>query len=101
MTEHVPPSENDDGIADADQVFDAGGIPVGQTNASVAGSATDRLRIIGSVNADAGFVQAHPDDADKIVGTWREIIIIFRADSVVEHPFIVAKPRPGRRALNL
>src|SRR5207253_8414305 len=94
-------SENDDCIADADEVFDSRGVPVRETNATVTGGAADRLRIICAVNADAGFVQAHPNYTDEIVRARRQIVIIFRANSVVEHSFVVAEPRPGRRALNL
>src|SRR5438105_13014636 len=93
-------SENYDRITDADQVFDANRVPVRQTNAAVTRGAADRLRIIRSVNADAGFVQAHPKHADEIVRSGWEIEIVFGADAVVQHSFIVAKPWPGCGALN-
>ena len=86
---HLPRSgqrlhlENDDGVAFADEVFHAGGVPVGEANAAVAGGAADGLRIVRAVNADAGFVQAHPENADEIVRAGREIIEIFRAHAVV------------------
>src|SRR2546421_6888773 len=93
-------SENYDRVADADQVFDANGVPVRQTNAAVACCPADRLRIIRSVNADAGFVQAHPKHADEIVRSRWEIEIVFGADAIIQHSFIVTKPRPGRGALD-
>src|SRR5438270_2794369 len=93
-------SENDYGVAHADEVFDANGVPVSETNATVTCCPADRLRIIRSVNADAGFVQAHPKHADEIVRSGREIKIIFGADAIIQHSFIVAKPWPGCGALN-
>src|SRR5260370_19370706 len=92
-------SENNDRIADADEVFDSRGVPVRETNATVTGGAADRLRIVCAVNADAGFVQTHPNYTDEIVRARREVVIIFRANSVVEHSFVVAEPWPGRPAL--
>src|SRR5438874_1236326 len=93
-------SENYDRVADADQVFDANGVPVGQTNATVTRGAADRLRIIRSVNADAGFVQAHPKHAHEIVRSRWKMEIVFGADTVIQHSFIVPKPGPGCGALN-
>src|SRR2546425_7927103 len=94
-------SENDHCIADADEVFDSRGVPIREANAAVTGGSTNRLRIVCAMNADAGFVQAHPNYTDEIVRAGRKIVIIFRANSVVEHSFVVAEPWPGRRALNL
>src|SRR5439155_5144719 len=87
-----------DGIADADQVFDAGGIPVGQTNASVTRRAADRFGIVGAVHSDSRFVQAHPTHADQIVGAGRQIVVIFAPNTVVKHRFVIAEPRPRRGA---
>src|SRR5207302_3177370 len=94
-------SENNDGIADADEVFDPRGVPIREANAAVTRGPADRPPPLCAVNADAGFVQAHPNYTDEIVRAGREIVIIFRANSVVEHSFVVAEPWPGRRALNL
>src|SRR4029453_9342413 len=55
-------------ISDAYEFFHARGIPVGEANTAVAGSAANRLRIVRAVNADAGFVQPIPKNADQIVG---------------------------------
>src|SRR5437660_9117745 len=94
-------SENDDCIANADEVFHSCGVPIREANATVTGGAADRLRIVCAVNADAGFIQAHPNYTDEIVRARQKVVIIFRANSVVEHSFVVAEPWPGRRALNL
>src|ERR1700736_3880043 len=93
-------SENDDGIADADEVFHSNADSAPQMNATLYGSAPNRLRIVGSVYADAGFVQAHPNHPYEIVRAGREIVIIFRADAVVQHAFVVSEPWPGGGALN-
>src|SRR5438309_10049064 len=89
-------SENNDRIADADEVFDSRGVPVRETNATVTGGAADRLRSVCAVNAGAGFIQAHPNYTDEIVRARRDIVIICRASSVVAHSFVVAVPWPGR-----
>src|SRR4051812_32924408 len=52
--------ENDHGVSDAHELFHARGIPVGEANTPVAGSAANCLRIIRAVNTDAGFVQTDP-----------------------------------------
>src|SRR5256885_6305883 len=91
-------SENDDGIADTDQFFDSDSIPVGEPNAAVAGGATDRFRIVGAVHSDSRLVESHPNYADEIVRARWQIEIVFGANAVVQHSFVVAKPRPGRRA---
>src|SRR5216684_3209549 len=72
-------SENNDRIADADEIFESRGVPVRETNATVTGGAADRLRIIRAVDPDAGFVQAHPNYTDEIVRAGRKIVIILRA----------------------
>lgn len=48
------------GISYADEIFHTSGVPIGEANATVAGSAANCLRIICAVNTDSGFVQAHP-----------------------------------------
>src|SRR5260370_20262383 len=62
-------SENDNGVANADEVFDARGVPVGQSNTAVTCGPTYGLRIVRSVDTDARFVQAHPENADEVVRT--------------------------------
>ena len=62
-----------DHVTDRDEIFDLRRVPVRGANATVTSSAPDRLRIIRAVNPDAGFVQAHPENANRIVGTWRQI----------------------------
>ena len=93
-------SENNDGVADADQVFNPNGVPVREANATVTRSAADRLRIIGAVNADAGFVQTHPKHANQIIRAGGQVVIVFRPDAIVKHALVIAKPGPRRRALN-
>ncbi len=49
-------SKNDYGVADSDQVFDAGCVPVRQANATAAGGAADCFRIVCAMNSNAGLV---------------------------------------------
>src|SRR6266480_2034579 len=101
MTKHDPPnSKNNDRVPYAHEVFDARGVPVRQSNAAMTGRAADGLRIVGAVNADAGSVQTDPKNADEIVRTRGNIVIVFRAHSIVEHPFVVAEPWPNVRTQN-
>src|ERR1700716_1685579 len=100
MTAHVPPLINLDHVPGADEIFHARGVPIGQTNATVAGGAPDRLRIVCSVNADARFVESAPENADEIIWSGRKVVILLGSDAVVEHPFVVAKPGPDGHAEN-
>jgi hypothetical protein len=43
-------------------------VPVCQTDAPVAGRTTDRIRAVGTVNADALFVHTNPDDPTGLRG---------------------------------
>src|SRR5215831_9850278 len=95
-----PRLKDDYGVPDAHQVFHARGVPVGEANATVARSAANCLRIICAVNTDAGFVQAHPQNAHQIVWPRREIVIILSAHAVVQHAFIITEPWPDVRAEN-
>src|SRR5947207_9879515 len=65
------------------------------------GSAADCLGIVRAVNTDARLVQAHPENTDEIVRAWWKIVIVFRAHTVIEHPFVIAEPRPDVCAENL
>ena len=78
-----------------DQILDLRRVPVRGANATVTSGAPDRLRIVCAVNPDPGFVQAHPENADRIVRTGRQIEVIVRAHAVVEHAFVM--PKPGQR----
>src|SRR6266481_3419902 len=93
-------SKNDHRISDAHQVLYSRGVPVCQTNATVTRSAANCLGIIRAVNADARFVQAHPENADQIVRPRREVVVVLGAHAIVEHPFIIAEPWPNTRAEN-
>src|SRR5262245_10571109 len=92
--------ENDYGVPDAYEVFYARGVPVGEANATMARGATDCLWIIRAVNADARFVQPHPQNANEIVRSRREIVIIFSSHAVVQHAFVVTEPGPDVRTQN-
>ena len=94
-------SENKDSIPDAHEIFHPRGVPVCQTNAAVTGGAADGLGIVRTVDADAGLVQTHPKDANEVIRTWWKIVIVFRAHTVIEHPFIIAEPWPNVYAENL
>src|SRR5690242_118463 len=95
-----PILENEHRVADTDQIFQARNIPIGQSDAAVTCGAADCFRIVRAVNANAGLVQTHPEDADEILRPWRQIVIIIRTHAVIEHAFIVAKPGPDGCAEN-
>ena len=101
ILEKRPYLENDYRVADADEVFDARGVPVGQADAAVAGGAADRLRIVRAVDADTGLVQTYPENAHEIIRPGRKVEVILGAHAVIEHAFVVAKPRHRRHAENL
>ena len=92
--------KNNHGIADADEVFDAGGVPVRQPNATVTRGPANCFRIVRAVNADTWFVQPHPEHADEVVRAGRKIVIVLSPHTVVEHAFVVAEPRPNGHAEN-
>src|SRR5436305_8271894 len=94
----LPRSENDHGIANSDEIFHSGGVPVCQSDATVTRGATYGLWIIRPVNPNARSVQTHPENADEIVRTGRKIVIILGAHAVIEHTLIITEPRPNRRA---
>src|SRR5207247_5359500 len=94
----LPRSENDHGTANSDEIFHSGSVPVCQSDATVTRGATYGLWIIRPVNPNAWSVQTHPENADEIVRTGRKIVIILGAHAVIEHPLIIAKPWPNRRA---
>ena len=48
----------------------------------MAGRATDRNRIIGTMNADAFFIQTNPDDSNRIARTWLNDVIISAPSAV-------------------
>src|ERR1051325_3460945 len=73
-------------------------IPVGQTNAAVACSAPDRIRLVGAVDANAFFVERDPHHAYRIARPRREQMKIAAALAVLEHFFIVTESRHLRDA---
>src|SRR5262249_3601373 len=85
---------------DAYEIFHAGRVPVREPNTAVACGAANCLWIIRAVNTDPWSIQAHPKNADQVVRARREIVIILRAHSVVEHALVVPKPRPDRCTQN-
>src|SRR5438552_17440218 len=87
-------SENKNGIPYTYEIFHARSIPVCQANAAVTGCAADGFGIVRAVNSDAGLVQSHPKDANEIVRTRWQVVMVLGAHAVLEHPFIVAEPRP-------
>ena len=56
-----------DGHADPGQAEQVLGVPIGQAEAAVGFGAADQLGAGGAVDAVAGFVQANPGDADRVV----------------------------------
>ncbi len=92
--------ENDHGIPGAHKILHSRGVPVGEANTTVARGAANGLGIIRAVNADAGFVQAHPENADQIVRAGRKIVKIFRAHTVIKHAFVIPEPRPNGHTEN-
>ena len=93
-------SKNNDGVPYANEIFHARGVPVCEANTTVACGAANCPGIIRAVNADAWFVQPHPENAHQIVGAGWEIVIAFSAHTVIQHAFVVAKPWPDSRPQN-
>src|SRR4029453_4661869 len=56
MARALPRLEDEHGVSDAHDVFYACGVPICQSNAAMAGSPADGLRIVRAVNANARFV---------------------------------------------
>src|SRR5205809_5877480 len=88
----LPRSKNDHGIANSDEIFHSGGVPVCQSDATVTRGATYGLWIIRPVNPNARSVQTHPENADEIVRTGRKIVIILGVRVNIENKIIIAKP---------
>src|SRR6266704_2779200 len=80
---HTKASENDYGIACADEVLDARGVPVRKSNATVTCGAANCFGIVRAVNADARFVQAHPEHADEVVRAGWKIVVVLGSHAVV------------------
>ena len=87
-------SEDDDGIAYANEVFNSRGVPVGQADAAVAGGATDGFGIVGAVDANTGLVDPYPKETYQIVRPRGKVVVIVSPNTVVQHPFIVTEPWP-------
>ena len=66
--------EDRDGVANRHQFLHPRRVPVRGANAAVAGGAADRLGIIRAVNPDVWLVQSHPENADRIVRSRRQIV---------------------------
>src|SRR5690348_11142708 len=90
--------ENNHGVPDTDKVFQSNDVPVGNAYATVTRRAANGFRIVGAVNSDSWFVEAHPNHTDQVVRARWQIIILVAANPIVEHRFVVAKPGPGRGA---
>lgn len=85
------PLLNSDVDSCGDEFCEADGIPVGKTHAPMAGGATDGVRLIGAVNANAGFTQGAPSDTDRIVRPGREEEELVGAHAVVEDALVPAE----------
>src|SRR5437868_6764838 len=68
--------KNNHGVADADLIFQANDVPVGDANATVTGGAPDGFGIVGAMNSDARFVETHPHYADQIIRSRWQIVIL-------------------------
>ena len=60
-------------------------VPVCQADAPVAGRTTDRIRAVGTMNADALFVHTNPDDPNRITWTRWDIIKVAASPSMLQH----------------
>src|SRR5438552_1139193 len=64
-------------------------VPVGQTNATVTCSATDRIRLVGAVDANAFFVERDPHHAHRIARSRRKQMKIAAPLSMLKHFLVV------------
>src|SRR5439155_15461868 len=92
--------KDDHGVPYANEIFHARGVPVCEANTTVACGAANCLGIIRPVNADAWFIQPHPENAHQVVRARWEIVIVLSAHTVVQHAFIVTEPWPDSRPQN-
>ena len=75
-------------------------VPVCQPNTAMTGGATDRLRGVGTVEANAFLIERDPDHADGTVRTGRQHVEVTAALTVFEHLFVVAESWQLRYALH-
>ena len=61
----------------------------------MAACAADGVRGGGAVDADAGAVEAGPEDADRVVGAGGEVVEVIGAFAALEDAEIVAEPWEG------
>src|SRR5438094_10535910 len=66
-------------------------VPIGETNAAVACSVTNRIWTVGAVDADAFFVERDPHHAHRITRSWRKQMKIAAPLSMLEHFLVVTE----------
>ena len=66
-------------------------VPIGKTNTTVAGSAADRIGVVGPVNTNTLFVKRNPHYAHGISRAGREQVKIAAALPVLKHASVVTK----------
>ena len=71
-------------------------VPVCQPDASVAAGTTDRIRAVGTMNADALLVQTNPDDPNRITWTRCDSVKVAASPSMLQHCFVPAENRHCR-----
>src|SRR5437667_9807672 len=71
-------------------------VPVGKTNAAMAGGTTDRIGTVRAVNADSFFVECDPYHPNWVARTWRKQIEIAATLAVMEHLLVVTESRHVR-----
>ena len=93
-------SKDRNNIAYGNKFLHPRGVPVGGADAPVTGCATDRFRLVRSVNTNMRFAQAHPQNTNRIIRSgWQdECGVAF--DTVIQDAFIMAKNRQSRDAYN-
>src|SRR5688572_12713829 len=84
-----------------DHLANADDVPIRRPHTAVAGPGADAVRVIGAVNADAGFVKADPTDSDGVIRAGREHVEIAGAFACFEDAFIPAERRHGCDAKDL
>ena len=76
--------------------YESSRVPIRQADAPMAGRTTNRIRAVGTMNADALFVQTNPDNPDRITGTGRDSIKMAASPPVIQHSFVPAENRHSR-----
>ena len=75
------------------QLAETEGVPICEADATTAFIATDAVGRVRAMHPDARAVDSHPDNADRAVGTGREVVGVVAAHAGFEDGFVPAEIR--------